>query len=319
MSDSMDPLASVPDEVALGILAHLDAPSLSASGLVSKKWRLFSVDPILWRTLCFRELASRSVKHAEDLSALQLLHLHVAPKLLPSKLEALTNGRPETCCEWRFLYVAGKACPLPARGGIMNLFGRRKPQDAPSPRDRLNETVELLEKRERHLEEKVKQATETARDRAQARNRRAAVQCLKRRRMYEQQLERVMTSRMSLEMQILALDATAMPCSFNRVMREWRQPTVGEIDDVMDGLHEPPVELGGILAPPPWDAITDAELEEELEALLTDGFPDAPQGGAQTLDAPRPRGDAPADSVSRARGETDEERELRELEESMMA
>ncbi|GAA5923061.1 F-box/WD repeat-containing protein [Sporobolomyces koalae] len=47
----VDFLVSLPSEISLYILLHLDFRSLLACGVVSKQWRIFTHDPLLWRDL----------------------------------------------------------------------------------------------------------------------------------------------------------------------------------------------------------------------------------------------------------------------------
>lgn len=48
---STDFIVSLPSEISLFILLHLDFKSLVSCGLVSRQWRVFALDPLLWRSL----------------------------------------------------------------------------------------------------------------------------------------------------------------------------------------------------------------------------------------------------------------------------
>ncbi|GAA5899485.1 uncharacterized protein JCM6883_005237 [Sporobolomyces salmoneus] len=47
----VDYIVSLPSEIALFILLHLDFKTLLSCGLVSRQWRVFALDPLLWRDL----------------------------------------------------------------------------------------------------------------------------------------------------------------------------------------------------------------------------------------------------------------------------
>ncbi|GAA5849924.1 hypothetical protein JCM3766R1_001921 [Sporobolomyces carnicolor] len=47
----VDFIVSLPSEISLFILLHLDFKSLVSCGLVSRQWRVFALDPLLWRSL----------------------------------------------------------------------------------------------------------------------------------------------------------------------------------------------------------------------------------------------------------------------------
>ena len=47
----LDFIVSLPSEISLYILLHLDFQSLLSSGLVSRQWRAFALDPLIWRDL----------------------------------------------------------------------------------------------------------------------------------------------------------------------------------------------------------------------------------------------------------------------------
>ena len=71
----------------------------------------------------------------------------------------------------------------------MSLFGKKKEPKAPSTADTLQllaENISLLEKKQDHLNGKISQETQTARQNA-SKNKRAAMAALKRKKLYEAQ------------------------------------------------------------------------------------------------------------------------------------
>ncbi|GAA6010151.1 hypothetical protein JCM11491_005364 [Sporobolomyces phaffii] len=60
-SGKVDFIVSLPSEISLFILFHLDFQSLLTCGLVSRQWRVFALDPLLWRGL-FHQHPKWSIK-----------------------------------------------------------------------------------------------------------------------------------------------------------------------------------------------------------------------------------------------------------------
>jgi charged multivesicular body protein 4 len=72
------------------------------------------------------------------------------------------------------------------------LFGKPKQETSTlQTLDKLNETLEMLEKKENVLLKKATGEVEKAKEFSRAKNKRAAIQCLKRKRLYEQQVEQL--------------------------------------------------------------------------------------------------------------------------------
>lgn len=105
----------------------------------------------------------------------------------------------------------------------MKLFHKKK---TPSPQEsimKLRETSEMLEKREAFLQQKVDAETMKAKQMLQAKNKRgmdvcfifhectydytiAAVMCLKRKKTYESQVDKLSNARMNIEQQVMVLE-----------------------------------------------------------------------------------------------------------------
>uniref|UniRef100_A0A2P2LU25 Uncharacterized protein n=1 Tax=Rhizophora mucronata TaxID=61149 RepID=A0A2P2LU25_RHIMU len=87
------------------------------------------------------------------------------------------------------------------------LFGRPKQEtNALTTIDKLNETLEMLEKKERVLQKKAAAEVEKARDFSRGKNKRAAIQCLKRKRLYEQQIEQLGNFQLRIHDQMITLE-----------------------------------------------------------------------------------------------------------------
>ncbi|EPS70822.1 hypothetical protein M569_03937, partial [Genlisea aurea] len=70
------------------------------------------------------------------------------------------------------------------------IFGKPKQETtALATLEKLTETLEMLEKKEKLLMKKVAEEVEKAKEHTKAKNKTAAIRCLKRKRLYEQQIE----------------------------------------------------------------------------------------------------------------------------------
>jgi hypothetical protein len=68
-----DFLSSLPHEISLYILLHLDFPSLLVSTCISRQWRSLSLDNLVWRDLFHRETTWRIKDGLEDTAAAYIL------------------------------------------------------------------------------------------------------------------------------------------------------------------------------------------------------------------------------------------------------
>ena len=163
----------------------------------------------------------------------------------------------------------------------MNLFGKAKKQ--PSTREsitQLRETVETLEKRERHLQTKIDTELQQAKQQMHKQNKKQALMALKRKRMYEQEVEKIMGARMTLETQTAMLEganvnletmqamkqgADAMKRIHGSMKIEQVDSTMDEIRDQMDIMNE----ISEAIAQPVGYGVDldDEELAAELDAL----------------------------------------------------
>eukprot|EP01102_Stenamoeba_stenopodia_P014518 TRINITY_DN482_c0_g1_i1.p1 TRINITY_DN482_c0_g1~~TRINITY_DN482_c0_g1_i1.p1 ORF type:complete len:222 (-),score=66.96 TRINITY_DN482_c0_g1_i1:91-756(-) len=219
---------------------------------------------------------------------------------------------------------------------MFRLFGAAK--QAPSPSDtikRLRETVETLEKRETYLQKKIQKEIEFARANA-SKNRRAALLALKRKKLYEQQIEKIEGTRMTIETQVLAIEETSVNVEAMRAIREGastmrnlhQSMTIDDVDNTMDEIQEQmdiATEISTAISQPLGaTAYDDADIEAELAELEEQNLDE------QLLETPVVSSKAPATrapsvavttasmpSIPSRPIETDEDRELAELEASM--
>jgi len=93
----------------------------------------------------------------------------------------------------------------------MNLFGKKK---APHPKlsetiQKLREALDTLDKREKHLEKQVQSAITEAKRKSKANDKRGALFQIKRKKLFEKQIDSIYGKKSNIEMQIMALEAAA--------------------------------------------------------------------------------------------------------------
>ncbi|KAL3681078.1 hypothetical protein R1sor_024034 [Riccia sorocarpa] len=161
------------------------------------------------------------------------------------------------------------------------IFG--KPKEEPSTLttlDKLNETLEMLEKKEKVLQKKIAVEIEKARDYTRAKNKRAAIQCLKKKKLYEVQVEQLGNFQLRIHDQMIMLEgakATTETVDALRsgaaAMKNMQKATnIDDVDKTMDEINEQTENMKQIqeaLSTPIGAAadFDDDELEAELEEL----------------------------------------------------
>ncbi|KAI8802452.1 Snf7-domain-containing protein [Cladochytrium replicatum] len=226
---------------------------------------------------------------------------------------------------------------------IQSLFGRVGKAKA-NPNEaimRLRESLDTLDKREKYLLAKVDQELKTAKANA-SKNKRAAILALKRKRMYEDMVDKIGNSKLTLETQVMALESSTVMKETMDAMRHGASAmknihgslNIDKVDQTMDDIREQ-MDLANELSTAisqPIGALGDpmmdddellAELEEleqeELDAKLldipfVDTLPDAPLSTPETIPAiaqpPRP-------ARQQFFADDDEDKELAELRASM--
>lgn len=163
----------------------------------------------------------------------------------------------------------------------MRLFGSSKKKTAEGPKEsiiQMRATLEMLEKKEKHLETKIGAETDLARANAHAANKNAALMALKRRRIYESQRDHVRGARFNLETQILTIENAhinletlqAMKAGSTAMRSIHGEMDVDRVDDVMDEVREQmdlANEISTAISNPLGvdSLVDDEELEAELE------------------------------------------------------
>ncbi|KAL7166410.1 hypothetical protein ACSBR2_037146 [Camellia fascicularis] len=207
----------------------------------------------------------------------------------------------------------------------------KKETNALATIDKLNETLEMLEKKENVLIKKAAAEVEKAKEFSRVKNKRAAIQCLKRKRLYEQQIEQLGNFQLRIHDQMIMLegakattetvDALRSGASAMKAMQ--KATNIDDVDKTMDEINEQTENMKQIqeALSAPIGAAADfdedeleAELEElegaELEEQLLQPATSAPAAPAQV-----PAGRVPARPAPQKN--TAEEDELAALQAEM--
>lgn len=219
----------------------------------------------------------------------------------------------------------------------MRLFGSSKKKNAEGPKDsiiQMRSTLEMLEKKEKHLDSKINAETEFARANASV-NKNQALMALKRRKQYEAQREHIRGARFNLETQIMTIENAhinletlqAMKAGSSAMKSIHGELDIDKVDDVMDEVREQmdlANEISSAISNPlAMDSTIDedeleAELErfeqEALDAALLDVKP------AAAASVALPNVPSAERLVTKSASQTqlnDEEAELEELRASM--
>ncbi|CAL5359209.1 unnamed protein product [Camellia sinensis] len=192
-------------------------------------------------------------------------------------------------------------------------------------------TLEMLEKKENVLIKKAAAEVEKAKEFSRVKNKRAAIQCLKRKRLYEQQIEQLGNFQLRIHDQMIMLegakattetvDALRSGASAMKAMQ--KATNIDDVDKTMDEINEQTENMKQIqeaLSAPIGTAADfdedelEAELEElegaELEEQLLQPATSAPAAPAQV-----PAGRVPARPAPQKN--TAEEDELAALQAEM--
>ncbi|ERN00222.1 hypothetical protein AMTRI_Chr13g115840 [Amborella trichopoda] len=87
---------------------------------------------------------------------------------------------------------------------LVKLF--MKPKRLPSTLDKLTQTIRVLEEKECALQNKIAAEVERAKEFIRTKNKRATIQCLKRKRLFEEQVEQLRDFQYRIHIQILMLE-----------------------------------------------------------------------------------------------------------------
>jgi hypothetical protein len=104
----------------------------------------------------------------------------------------------------------------------------------------------MLEKREMLLHKKMAAELEKAKDFNRAKNKRAALQCLKKKKLYEQQIEQLQNQQLKLEEQVITLEGskttaetfTALKSGAGAMAQLHKETNIDEVDKVRPDLSK---------------------------------------------------------------------------------
>ncbi|CAA6656605.1 unnamed protein product [Spirodela intermedia] len=161
------------------------------------------------------------------------------------------------------------------------LFGKpRQETNALVTLDKMNETLEMLEKKEKVLLKKAATEVERAKEFTRAKNKRAAIQCLKRKRLYEQQVEQLGNFQLRIHDQMILLEGAKATTETVDALRSGaaamkamhKATNIDDVDKTMDEINEQTENMKQIqeaLAAPIGSTadFDEDELEAELEEL----------------------------------------------------
>jgi len=233
----------------------------------------------------------------------------------------------------------------------MNLFGKKKaaPPKLSETIQRLREALDTLDKREKHLEKQIGQAVAEAKKKSKAKDKRGALFQIKRKRMYEKQVEQIYGKKSNIEMQIMALESAASNKEVLDVMKIGKdalktaiQATdVEKVEETMEDINEQIAmgeEIGEAMSNPIGAPVDEEDLSkelEEMEAEMTEEelleAPVVPKVSIKATDKPavvkpvlspkaeKEESKKPVEKVESKKatvkaGDNDEARELKELE-----
>ncbi|KAJ2822976.1 ESCRT-III subunit protein snf7, partial [Coemansia furcata] len=160
----------------------------------------------------------------------------------------------------------------------MNLFFAKK-KEKTTPKDaiiNLRETLSMLEKREAHIQSKIDAEVKTARANLTS-NKRAALLALKRKKMYEGQLEKMSGTRITIEGQAMSIEAANVNLETMKAMERGaaamklihKDLNIDKVDQTMEDIRDQ-MDLANEVS----DAISQPQLfgpemdEDELLAEL---------------------------------------------------
>jgi len=152
----------------------------------------------------------------------------------------------------------------------------------------LREGIATQEKREKHLEKKVEDLVEEAKAKMSKNDKKGALFSLKRKKMYEAELDKIGNIKMTLETQVMNLESAAQNAETFMVMNQGKNAMadirvntdIGKVDDLMDEIKEEMEaanEISNALAQPVDPMLHDEDdLLAELEQMSAEAALGAP-------------------------------------------
>lgn len=163
-----------------------------------------------------------------------------------------------------------------------NLFGKKeKPTDPQEAINKLKESEEMLEKKSKHLEDQIGKELTTAKQ-AGTKNKRVALNALKRKKRLEQQLTQIDNTLTTIEFQREALQNARSNAEILKTMQTaskamktvHKEVNIDSVEDVMEDIQEQQDIAAEIsdaisrpIAMPGMEGLDDDDLMAELEEL----------------------------------------------------
>lgn len=184
--------------------------------------------------------------------------------------------------------------------------------------------IDMLHRKEKHLETQIEEQDGIARKNVTS-NKRAALTALKRKKNYESGLEKLQGQIDSLESQLLAIENASLNFETMKAMSQGAQAmknihgnmNIDKVDATMDDIRDQVAlgdEIGDAISRPLGQEADEDELNEELEALEQEAL-DAKMvnaGSAPVHNLPKVE-----TSIVSSQEEDEEEEELRKLQAEM--
>ena len=155
----------------------------------------------------------------------------------------------------------------------------RDTRSAPSHAAAVSQTISMLEKREALLHKKMAAELSKAKEFNRLKNKRAALQCLKKKKLYEQQVENLQNSQLKLEEQVITLEGskttaetfTALKSGAGAMKQLQRDTNIDDVDKVMDDINEQSEKMRQVQEALGQPVGYSADLDEdELDAELAE-------------------------------------------------
>ncbi|KAK0175152.1 hypothetical protein PV327_008928 [Microctonus hyperodae] len=211
-----------------------------------------------------------------------------------------------------------------------NLFGKKQPP-APTTSEaiqKLRQVEEMLEKKQVFLETKISQELATAKKYG-SKNKRAAIQALKKKKRYEKQLEQIDGTLSTIEMQRSALENASTNAAVLKALKEAADAQkaahmnmdVDQVHDMMDDIAEQQDvarEISDAISNPIafGHEVDDDELEKELAELEQEALDEELLGVDSTAELPNiPVTDPPSSVDKKSKAKiSEDDADLKELE-----
>jgi len=187
----------------------------------------------------------------------------------------------------------------------------------------LRENIATQEKREAHLEKQIEQLVAEAKAKMAKKDKKGALFALKRKKLYEAEIDKIANIKMTLETQVMNLESAAQNAETMKAMKtgtaqmkKIRQETnIDQVDDLMDEMKEEMEmadEISNALAQPVDPLMTDEDdLLAELEELEAEDVTEQLLAPMKKMDLP----DVPNTALPSIKNATkEEEEELKQLE-----